>query len=181
MNKHKDNKKGCVYWITGLSGAGKTTIGTLLYNYIYSKKENVIFLDGDVLRDVYQSHDYSDEGRRKLAFQNSRLCKMLSDQGVDVVICLIAMYESCREWNRNNIEKYKEIYLQVPIEKLIERDQKQLYSRALREEVKNVMGIDISYEEPLKPTLKIDNSGILSPEEVFEIIVNQLDIMEEIQ
>ena len=56
-------EKGNVYWITGLSGAGKTTIGKLLYNRIKDKKDNVIFLDGDVLREVYQTKDYSSSGQ----------------------------------------------------------------------------------------------------------------------
>lgn len=127
--------KGTVYWITGQSGAGKTTVGTLLYQYMSTNKDNVIFLDGDVLRFVYQTEDYSAEGRKKLAFQHGRLCRMLSEQGIDVIICVIAMYEECREWKREHIENYKEIYLKVAMEELIRRDQKQLYSRALRKEM----------------------------------------------
>ena len=84
---------GTTYWITGLSGAGKTTIGKLLYKYIKRFKQNIVFLDGDILRQVYQSEEYSTDARRKLAYQNARLCKMLNEQGVDVVICLIAMYD----------------------------------------------------------------------------------------
>lgn len=162
--------KGNLYWITGLSGAGKTTIGSRLYQHIRQKKDNVVFLDGDVLREVYQSKVYSAEGRRNLAFQNARLCKMLTSQGIDVVICLIAMYEDCREWNRKNIDNYHEIYLRVDINELIRRDQKQLYSRALRNEIADVVGINMPFDEPRSPDLIIDNNGQNTPEEIVEMI-----------
>ena len=55
--------QGTTYWITGLSGAGKTTIGKSLYQYLLQKKSNVVFLDGDILRQVYQAGDYTLEGR----------------------------------------------------------------------------------------------------------------------
>lgn len=168
--------QGTTYWITGLSGAGKTTIGKRLYQYIWQKKGNVVFLDGDILRQVYQATDYTLEGRKKLAYQHGRLCRMLNQQGIDVVICVIAMFDECREWNRNEIPDYREIYLKVPIEELIQRDQKQLYSRALRNEIENVMGINMDFEEPKQPDVVIDNYGENSPEKVLEMITGMLNI-----
>ena len=168
--------KGNLYWITGLSGAGKTTIGSRLYEYIHSKKDNVLFLDGDILREVYQSTDYTQEGRRKLAFQHSRLCRMLTNQGVDVVICLIAMYDECRAWNREHIDNYHEIYLKVDIDELIKRDQKQLYSRALRNEIPDVLGINLDFEEPKNSDIVINNNGQNSPDEVVKELIRRLEI-----
>lgn len=168
--------KGTTYWITGLSGAGKTTIGKLLYEYIKQTKENIVFFDGDILREVYQLTDYTPEGRLKLALQHARLCKMLNEQGIDIVICVIAMFDECREWNRKNIQNYKEIYLKVSIDELIKRDQKQLYSRALRNEIKNVMGIDISFEEPKNADLVVDNGGIQTPKEVLDFIIKEMKL-----
>ena len=114
--------------------------------------------------------------RRSLAFQNARLCKLLTDQGIDVIICLIAMYEDCRKWNRENIEKYHEIYLRVDIGELIRRDQKQLYSRALRNEVADVVGINMPFEAPQNPDLIIDNNGQATPEEVVDMIARFFQI-----
>lgn len=169
-------QKGTVYWITGLSGAGKTTIGSRIYKDIKKGKENVIFLDGDVLREIYQDNNYSVENRKKLAFQHGRLCRMLSDQGIDVVICVIAMFEECRKWNRENISNYIEIYLYADIQELIRRDQKKLYSRALRKEISNVMGIDISFEEPKYPDIVVDNSGEKTPDEIVEELEMRLNL-----
>lgn len=170
------NNKGTTYWVTGLSGAGKTTIGTLLYEQIKKNKNNIVLLDGDILRQVYKCTDYSIEGRIAITYQNSRLCKMLNEQGIDVVICVIAMYDECRQWNRENIANYKEIYLEVPIEILIKRDSKGLYAKALRKEIFNVYGIDLPFEEPKNPDIKIINDAKKSPTEVCDIIMGQLNL-----
>ncbi|MDK2562688.1 adenylyl-sulfate kinase [Romboutsia sedimentorum] len=167
--------KGTVYWVTGLAGAGKTTIGKLLYESIKSNKDNVILLDGDKLRALYESDDYSYDGRKKLASKYSRLCKMISGQGIDVICCTIAMFDECRKWNRDNILNYKEIYLKVSIDELIKRDQKGLYSRALKKEITNVMGIDIDFEEPKMPDILIYNNGEISPNDVLNNILLKLN------
>lgn len=167
---------GTLYWVTGLSGAGKTTVGTKLYNYLKSKKDNVILLDGDVLREIRDSQDYTLEGRKKLTFLDSLLFKNLTDQGIDVVCCVISMFDDCRDWNRKNIENYKEIYLKVPIDELIKRDQKQLYSRALRKEISNVMGMDLAFEEPKRPDIIIDNSGKYSVDYALDKIIKEFSL-----
>ncbi|NBH32495.1 adenylyl-sulfate kinase [Clostridiaceae bacterium] len=168
--------KGNLYWITGLSGAGKTTIGTLLYEYLKSKKDNVVFIDGDKTREVFQNKDYSEDGRRKQTYMNRNLCKLLTDQGIDVIIAVIGMRHEYREWNRKNIQNYFEIYLHVPIEILIKRDSKKIYSRAVRHELTNVYGIDMPYEEPQNPDIRICNDSVLTPKEVCEAIVRELEL-----
>ena len=60
-------KKGTLYWVTGLSGAGKTTVGTMLYEYIRARKDAVVLLDGDMLRAVAENHNYTDGGREGMA------------------------------------------------------------------------------------------------------------------
>lgn len=168
--------KGHLYWITGLSGAGKTTISTLLYQYLKEKKDNVVFLDGDKTREVYQNTDYSDEGREKITHINQRLCKMLTDQGIDVVCAFIAMKNIYRQWNRENIENYTEIYLEVPMEVLFQRDSKGLYKRALNKEITNVYGVDMPFEAPAAPDIKVINDGAMSPDEVCRFIVDKIGI-----
>ena len=164
-----------LYWLTGLAGAGKTTIGRELYSLIKAKKSNVVFLDGDVLREVFgKNMDYSTNERIKIAFQYSRLCKLLTEQGIDVICATISMFKECWEWNRDNIPFYHEIYIRVPLDILIKRDQKQLYSRALNGEIQQVMGIDIPFDEPGKPDLIIDNDGSKTPNYLANYIYQQL-------
>ena len=119
---------GTVYWVTGLSGAGKTTIGTLLYQTLRQQRTTVL-LDGDALRQIYGDDiGYHTDDRRRMAMRNAKLCKFLAQQGIDVICCTIGMFDAVREWNRQEIEHYYEIYLKVTPEVLCQRDQKGLYS-----------------------------------------------------
>ena len=161
-----------VYWITGLSGAGKTTIGKLLYEKIKEKYPNTVFLDGDTLRKVFGDDlGYSKEERRKCAMRYSRLCAMLQEQGLNVICCTISMFDSVRDWNRENICNYKEVYVKVSMDTLRARDQKGLYSGMTEEKQKEVVGIHMEIEEPKRPDLILVNDGKNTPEEqVAEIL-----------
>lgn len=167
---------GVVYWVTGLSGAGKTTVGTMLFEHLRSMKPNVIRLDGDILREVFQSYDYSYDGRKALGFEYSRLCRMISAQGIDVVICTIAMYDDVRAWNRENIPEYREIFLEVSMEELMRRDQKGIYSRASRNEEKNVSGVNMETELPKHPDLIIQNYGSITPQDALQRICEKFGL-----
>ena len=152
--------KGNIFWITGLSGAGKTSIGKLFYNKIKLEQPNTIFLDGDELRlilDIKES--FSMANRLAVSFVYSRLCKFLANQKLNVVIATISMFEEVRNWNKKNISNYKEVYIKVPIDILINRDQKGLYSKAIKGEIKNVIGIDIKVDEPKNPDFVCMNDG----------------------
>ena len=106
-------KKGTVYFFTGLAGAGKTTIGGLFYRRMKERKNDLVLLDGDQLRRLSfnKQSRYTTEERREGAFYNFEMCNMLAEQGIDVVLCSISMYNDCRAWAREHIENYKEIYI----------------------------------------------------------------------
>ena len=156
-----------VYWITGLSGAGKTTIGRLWYGKLRSMGETVIFLDGDELRQVFGGRaGYTSEDRRKLPMNYARLCASLSRQGMSVVCCTISMFDSVRAWNRDNIPGYVEVYIKASMETLRRRDQKGLYSTGAQ----NVAGVGFQVELPKTPDLILENDGQNTPEEQVEIL-----------
>ncbi len=153
-------EKGTVYFFTGLSGAGKTTLGGLFHRRLKERKPNVVLLDGDQIRPVYNEDiGYSDADRVKGASRTFRVAKMLSDQGIDVVVCSICMYSAVRDWNRENIERYKEIYIKVKRETLLARNQKHLYTDG-----KDVVGVDLPFDEPQSPDVVIANDGREAPE-----------------
>ena len=165
------NGKNRVYWLTGLSGAGKTTIGRLWRDELRAAGETVIFLDGDEMRAVFGTGlGFSGADRRKLAESYGRLCALLSGQGVTVVCCTISMFHSVREWNRANIPGYCEIYIQASMDTLRRRDQKGLYSQ----NADNVAGVGLQVELPNSPDLILDNNGQRTPEEQVELLRREL-------
>jgi len=164
-----------VFWITGLSGAGKTTIGEELYKRLKKNNPAVALLDGDSLRAVLGNvFGYSADERKKSAMCFSRLCKMLSEQGITVVCCTISMFDSVRGWNRENISDYIEVYVKVSEKTLLERNQKGLYSGLQDGTSSEVMGMDIQMEEPKTPDIIIENDGHLSIDECVDKILKKV-------
>jgi len=170
-------KKGTVYFFTGLAGAGKTTIGGLFYERLRNINPDAILLDGDQIRGaigdscpttgaVLNEDRYTTEARKSGAWGLFAHCRNLTEQGRDVVCCSISMYQEIRDWNRANIENYREIYIKVTHETLYRRDQKRLYSSG----AKNVVGVDLPYDEPEHPDVVVRNDGQETP----EVIVNRL-------
>ena len=158
------SEKGTVYFFTGLSGAGKTTVGGLFHRRLKATKPNVVLLDGDEIRVAFgEDVGYTQPERLRWAGRIFRVCKLLSDQGIDVVVCSIAMYESVRQWNRENIPNYKEIYIKVSKDTLLQRNQKGLYTAG-----KNVVGIDLPFDEPQRPDIVVPNDGERTPLELVE-------------
>ncbi len=164
-------EKGVLYWLTGLSGAGKTTIGNSLYYELLETKQNVILLDGDILKTIVGSDlGYSYAERFERAKRYSNLCKMLVDQGMIVIICTIAMFDDIREWNRKHIDGYVEIFLDVSLNVLKERNQKGLYSKQQTGELVNLVGVDMETQFPKSPHIVLKNDGRLTiPECVTRI------------
>ena len=166
---------GRVFWITGLSGAGKTTVGRELWSRLRSAGRAAVFLDGDVLRDaIADDLGHSGDDRLRSARRNSRTCRLLADQGLDVVCATISMYREVRQWNRENIVGYREIYLRVPMHELESRDHKRIYVRARSGELANVVGIDVPAELPDAADLVLDNYGELDPEKAVGLIWERL-------
>ena len=147
-------------WITGLAGAGKTTIATALYERLKSEHKNLVLLDGDCFREVMgQDVGYDLNSRKIMAKRMSRLCKYLTDQDMHVICATISMHKEVHDFNRKAIKDYYEILVDVSIENLIKWDKKQLYSRSLKNEIYDVVGMDIPFDKPEHPNLIIDNNA----------------------
>lgn len=173
MANSPNNKHGRVYWITGLSGSGKTTIGNALYYELKKNHDNVVILDGDILKlFVGEKVGYKKEDRYKRAKKYSKLCKILADQGLWVIICTVAMFEEVRIWNRDNIAGYIEVFLDVPMEVLIKRDKKGLYSRNNISGQDYVVGVNETVEWPKQPDLVLKNDGSISIKKYIAEIIS---------
>lgn len=142
-----------IIWITGLSGAGKTTLANELVRRLREQGEPVIMLDGDELREVFgaaaaNAQNHGREGRLALAMQYAHLCRIIAAQGVTVVIATISLFREVHEWNRANLPGYFEVYLKVPVEELRRRDPKGIYHRFDAGELTHVAGLDLPIDEP---------------------------------
>ncbi|MGR3175979.1 MAG: adenylyl-sulfate kinase [Candidatus Scalindua sp.] len=152
-----------VIWLIGLSGAGKTTIGRFLYDQWKSKESNTVLVDGDEIRKIFK-HDvggdaYTIEGRRQNADRICEICAWLDRQNINVVCCILSLFEESRRWNRENYSKYFEVYISVPMDVLKRRQNNGLYTRALSGDMKNVVGVDIPFTPPEMPDYVFDNSS----------------------
>ena len=109
-------KKGKLIWITGLSGAGKTTIATAVFKKLKEKKANSVFLDGDIIRDVLNNDlSHNPKDRLKNAYRISKLCEFLTSQNIHVVCSTMSLFKEIHQMNRKNIANYYEIFVDVKI------------------------------------------------------------------
>lgn len=163
-----------VLWITGLSGAGKSTIGKEVYQRLKDERIPLVFIDGDIFRFILGNdlgHDL--DSRKRNALRISQTCKLLVEQNVSVVCATMSLYEEIWAWNRKNIPGYLEIYLKVTKETLLERDPKNIYRRVQEGTLKDVIGFDLPFTEPTNPDLVVDNrmsAGDLPSRRATEII-----------
>lgn len=149
-----------ILWLTGQSGTGKTTLAEAVFAAAKDRGiDNLLMVDGDILRDVFGGDlGYSEEDRRKNMGRMARLCRYFDQQGMHAIAAVIAPFQETRDWNRANIRSYYEVYIRALQEDLLKRDPKGLYRRALAGETA-LPGINQRYDIPSAPDLIIDNYG----------------------
>lgn len=159
-HRNSKPKPAAVYWITGLSASGKSSIASELAQLLREEGLPTVYLDGDELREVFGNDlGHTEADRRKSAKRNAQLCKHLSDQGITVVCATISLFHECQEWNRSHISLYREIFVAAPMEVLEKRDPKKIYRQAKQ----HIVGRDIEPEFPKNPDLTLNNDGSESP------------------
>ena len=166
--------KSCAVWITGLPASGKTTMATLLKEYLKSKNIPVIVLDGDEIRKtVSKDLGFSPEDRKEHNRRVIEIAKLLVNNGITTIIPLISPYRETREQARKEIPNFVEVYTKASLETCIRRDPKGLYKKAQAGEIQNMTGIQSPYEEPTSPELILDTEKS-TPEECLGNILNYL-------
>ncbi|MCW5893779.1 MAG: adenylyl-sulfate kinase [bacterium] len=152
---------GGVVWITGLSGAGKSTIARAVYERLCAHGHaRAALVDGDVFRALTGAdvgHDL--EGRLLNARRIAAYCAARADEGSLVVCATMSLFHEIRRWNRRHVARYLEVYLRAPLEVLVRRDAKGLYRAALAGRVRGVVGVDLPYDEPAEPDLVLDQGA----------------------
>ncbi|MFA0738694.1 MAG: hypothetical protein LKKZDAJK_001809 [Candidatus Fervidibacter sp.] len=164
------NERGFVVWLTGLSGAGKTTIAHALSERLREAGYKVEILDGDVVRQHFSKGlGFSKEDRIENIKRVAYVAHLLARNGVVVITALISPYREGREYARQLIGDFVEVYVKCPLNVLIERDVKGLYAKALRGEIPNFTGISDPYEPPENPEVVVETDKETVDESVDKI------------
>jgi adenylylsulfate kinase-like enzyme len=153
MNKIFNKKKGILFWITGLSGAGKTSIAKKIKSEIIKNYGPTLEVSGDNFRKIFKFKSYSEKDRKRYLMNYLILAKFITDQKINLIYNLIGMYDMARNWNRKNIDNYIEIYLKSDVKKIIKFGKKKTYGKKSQ----NIVGLDIKAEFPKKPDIIINN------------------------
>ena len=153
------NQKGCVIWLTGLSGSGKSTIANELEYELNKMKYHTYLLDGDNIRKGLNSDlGFSEKDRNENIRRISEVAKLFVDAGIITITAFISPFMKDREKAKDIIgrKNFIEVFVDTPIEECIKRDPKGLYKKALEGEIKEFTGITSPYERPLNPDIYID-------------------------
>jgi len=156
MQKFKRKKNnGIVFWITGLSGSGKTRIGKKIKKNIIKNYGPTILFSGDDIRNIFDLKKYSFKDRLKIVKQYGVLCKNLSNQNINVIFCVVGLMKEVRSWNRKNIQNYLEIFIKSPLNTVKKLSKKKIYKKKY---IQDVVGLDIKPEFPQSPHIIINNN-----------------------
>lgn len=162
--------QGFTLWFTGLSGAGKSTISTMVVERLRAAGARVELLDGDTVRtNLSKGLGFSKEDRdtniRRIGF----VCELLSRNGVIAVAAAISPYREVRDEVRGRIPNFVEVYVECPLEVVMERDVKGLYRKAIEGQIPSFTGVSDPYEPPLAPEVVV-HTAAETPEESAEKI-----------
>lgn len=166
----KKEIKPRVYWLTGLSASGKSTIADELYSNLIKKGLKVEYLDGDKVRDIFPKTGFSKEERDTHIKRIGFLASILERNGIIVISAFISPYEEARQFVRSLCNNFVEIHVSTPLEVCKQRDPKGLYAKVERGEIKNFTGVDDPYEVPVNPEIRIDTTNISVKEAVKQIL-----------
>jgi adenylylsulfate kinase len=164
-------QQGFTLWLTGLSGAGKTTIGIALERELKSRDLLIERLDGDTVREgLTRDLGFSKEDRDKNIERVGFVAKLLSRNGVGVIASFISPYRAARDSVRQQSTNFIEVYVNAPLEVCARRDVKGLYAKALAGELKGFTGVNDPYEAPETPEIVVYTDRETVEESVGKIL-----------
>ena len=166
-----------VLWLTGLSGAGKSTISNLVECELHGRGHHTFLLDGDNVRHGLNSDlGFTEADRVENIRRVAEVARLMTDAGLIVLVSFISPFRAERRAARSLFEpgEFVEVFVDVPLEVAEQRDPKGLYKKARRGQLNNLTGIDSPYEPPEDPELRIDTTELL-PDEAAQAIIDLLE------
>ena len=148
-----NKKKGILFWVTGLSGAGKTSISNKIYHRINKRYGKTFYVNGDEMRKFFDLKSYDNEDRKNGAKKYAKLFKKITDQNINVLFAGMALFDEVRLWNKVNIKNYLEIFIKANLKKIINKKYTKIYKKKTK-----IVGVDIKAEFPKKPDIIIKNN-----------------------
>jgi adenylyl-sulfate kinase len=165
------NDTGFVLWLTGLSGAGKSTVAAKLGPTLAERGHRVELLDGDEVRtNLCQGLGFSREDRDTNIARIGYVAGKLAKHGVAVLVAAISPYREARDRIRAGVDNFVEVHVAAPVEVCAERDPKGLYAKALAGEIKHFTGVSDPYEPPLDPELVLYTESESVDESVHQVL-----------
>ena len=169
----RNGHRGCVLWLTGLSGSGKSTIATELERELFNLGRHVYILDGDNIRhglcsDLGFSHKDRTENIRRVG----EVAKLLADAGVICITAFISPYRADRELARKILprDRFVEVYVNAPVSICEQRDPKGLYAKARAGQIKDFTGVSAPYESPANPEIELHTDKLTVPESIAKVL-----------
>ena len=166
------NQRPAVFWFTGLSGSGKSTIANLLEKKLHASGRHTYILDGDNVRHgLNRDLGFTDEDRVENIRRVAEVAKLMADAGLIVIVSFISPFRAERRMARELLPKgeFVEVFVDTPFEECAKRDPKGLYAQALAGKLKNFTGVDSPYEAPEAPEIHLETLG-KSPEMMVELL-----------
>jgi adenylyl-sulfate kinase len=171
-------QSGFVVWLTGLSAAGKSTIGSLVAAELERRDVLVEVLDGDVVRThLSKGLGFSKEDRDTNIERIGWVASRLARAGAGVIVSAISPYEETRQKARLLVEEHAtfvEVYVATSLEECTRRDPKGLYAKAIAGEIKEFTGVSDPYEPPTNPEVAIHTEG-RTPEQSAAVVLAKLE------
>jgi adenylylsulfate kinase len=165
------NDTGFVLWLTGLSGAGKSTVAAKLAPALAERGHRIELLDGDEVRtNLCQGLGFSREDRDTNIARIGYVAGKLAKHGVAVLVAAISPYREARDQVRGSVDNFVEVFVAAPVATCAERDVKGLYAKALAGKIKNFTGVSDPYEPPLQPEVVLHTESESVDESVAQVI-----------
>lgn len=154
-------QRSCVLWLTGLPGAGKSTIADLVETKLHAAGRHTFLLDGDAVRRGL-AHDlgFSAADRNENIRRIAEVARLMADAGLIVIVAFISPFRAGRRMARELLPagEFFEVFVDAPLQVAEQRDPKGLYRKARRGEIRNFTGIDSPYEAPEAPELHLETA-----------------------